>query len=100
MASIDSALGSRGPSPSELVRARTTAIRHPWGAASRIVCSPSGVRAQFFERAARSTTRRRCAFRSDNVDAVDVVVHDQFLGHDVELSRRSRELQLEYAILR
>src|SRR5258705_12933024 len=66
-----------------------------------IVRSPSAGRAQFFARAARSTTSSRSAFgRSVNVDAEDVVVGQQLLGHDIVLPRRSGELELEDTIFR
>ena len=63
-------------------------------------CSPSGVNAQFFERAARSTTSSRSAFGSINMDAENVRVRQQLFRHDVELPGWSGELELVVAIFR
>src|SRR6266513_2668997 len=86
-----------GPSPSELVGARTTSITQPAGASRRKRSSPSDVSAQFRDVAARSTTRRR---PSVNVDAIDVLAREQMGSCDLELPRRTRQLELEGAIVR
>src|SRR5436190_12857119 len=95
-----SSLGSRGPSPSELVSARTMWTCQPSGVASRIRVSPSGVSAQFRARAARSTTSNRASFnvRSPDMDGVDLLAAEDFLGDHVELPRGSGKLELEDAV--
>src|SRR5215471_5279747 len=65
---MTSSLGRGGPSPSELVGARTTCTRHPSGASRSSWRSPSGVSAQFFDVAARSTTRSRVVILSEGKD--------------------------------
>src|SRR5687768_7724524 len=74
-------------------------MRHPAGLAARMVASPSGVRAQFFDRAARSTTRSRSDTRSADVHAENVGVGEQFFGDHVVLPGGACEFQFEDAVL-
>src|SRR5688572_12884714 len=101
MALMDSSLGIGGPSPSELVSARTTCTSQPFGVADRMVCSPSGDSAQFLERAARSTTSSRLPsdVRSVNVNAEHAFIDQQLLRRDVVLSCWPGQFQLENAVL-
>src|SRR5689334_21407123 len=57
----------------------------PDGASALILRSPSGVRAQFFERAARSTTSNRSPGVSASVDTQDVSSRQQTIGDRLEL---------------
>src|SRR5450759_1897264 len=97
MRRFDSSLPPCGPSPSELVAAFTIATSHPGGVSRRKRACPSGVNAQFRELAARSITSRRS---SVNVHPVDVLAPEQRRGRDLELPRRTRELELEGAVFR
>src|SRR5215203_1395710 len=92
-----SRLAPCGPSPSELVGARTTATSHPRGASPRIRSPPSGVSAQFLEVAARSTTSRRGP--SVKADPENEVAAHQLPRRHVELAGGSSELELERPIL-
>src|SRR5438105_3954576 len=60
---------------------------------------PSGVSAQFLERAARSTTNKRWDTTSPHADAVDVFMRQELFRYDVVLPCRACELELEDAIL-
>src|SRR6476659_961539 len=98
MAANASLLARGGPSPSELVGARTTTISQPAGAPACSRASPAGVSAQFFEVAARSTTSRRGV--SVKVHGQDEVAPEELAFRDVEHPRRAGELHLEGAIVR
>src|SRR5947209_16048996 len=97
---MTSSLGLGGPSPSELVGAWMTWTRQPGGAASRMRRSPSGVSAQFFDVAARSTTRvRPPVLESAAMNAQYVLACQQFVAGRFELDRRTNEPQLEGAVI-
>src|ERR1043166_6414958 len=98
MACITSSLGRGGPSPSELLRARTTCADHPSGVASSSRRSPSGVNAQLRDAAFASTTSRRSRGTSLTVDAQNVASQLQPVAHRVELERRPDQAQLERTI--
>src|SRR5215207_4127818 len=93
-----SRLAPCGPSPSELVGARTSATSHPCGASLRIRSSPAVVSAQFLDVAARSTTSRRR--ESVKADPEDEGAAHQLSRRHLELARRSRQLELERPVLR
>ena len=78
-----SSLPPSGPSPSELVAARTRTTSQPGGVSRRIRASPSSVSAQFRDVADRSSTSRR---GSVNVDPEHVVLAQQSRGRDLELA--------------
>src|SRR6185503_21191105 len=72
-----------------------TRIVQPGGAAPRIRRSPSGVSAQFFERAARSTTSSRSPGVSASVDTQYVSSRQQTIGNRLELDGGTDEPELE-----
>src|SRR5688572_15252166 len=98
MSAMASRLAPWGPSPSELVGARTTAISQPGGASARSRVSPAVVSAQFFDVAARSTTSRRAP--SVKAHSEDERAPHQLSGGHLELSGRTRQLELERPVLR
>src|ERR1043166_4626925 len=75
-------------------------MRQPGGALSRMRRSPSGVRAQFFDFAARSTTRVRTSFsESAAMHAQHVLTRQQLVAGGFELDCRTDEPKLEGAVV-
>src|SRR3954471_3831434 len=99
MAVMTSSLGRGGPSPSELVSDSIIRTVQPGGACSRIRRSPSGVSAQFFDRAARSTTSSRSPGLSASMDTQHISSRQQTIGNRLELDGGTDESELEGSVV-
>src|SRR4029079_11868899 len=71
----------------------------PSGAPALIRRSPSVVSAQFFERAARSTTSKRSPGLSASVDTQHVSSRQQTIGDRLELDGRTYQAKLERPVV-
>src|SRR2546423_10122984 len=95
MTCMTSSLEPRGPSPSELVWAWTKCTSQSGGASSRIRCSASPVSVQVRETAFPSTTSSGISL---DRNADDFLPAPQLVDQDIDLFRRSDELEIEGAV--